>query len=126
MLTESQTLVLAGGISDHKRAVSVSSGKKEDFLEVFSDQQELDTRIMLQVSDCIKRFGISTAIVWSPDTDVFILVAHFSCKFGVDIWLKTRIKANTRFIPVHSMSQCIGREIFSCLIPFHALTVCDT
>ena len=71
VLTELQTLVLAGGFSDHERAVSVSSGKKEDLFEVFSDQQEADTRIMLQISDCIKRFGISTATVWSPDTDVF-------------------------------------------------------
>ena len=46
VLTESRTLVLAG---------SVSSGKKEDLLEVFSNQQEADTRIMLQISDCIKR-----------------------------------------------------------------------
>ena len=85
MLTESQTLVLAGGFPDHERAVSVSSGKKDDLLEVFSDQQEAHTRIMLQISDCIKRFRISTAIVWSPDTDVFILSAHFSCKFGIDM-----------------------------------------
>ena len=63
VLTESQPLVLAGGFADHERAVSVSSGKKEDLLEVFSDQQEAETRIMLQISDCIKRFGISTAIV---------------------------------------------------------------
>ena len=85
VVTESQTLVLAGGFTDHERAVSVYSGKKEDLLEVFSDHQEAATRIMLQKSDCIKRFGISTVIVWSPDTNVFILSAHFSCKFGIDI-----------------------------------------
>ena len=38
VLTESQTLVLAEGFMDHERAVSVSSGKKDDLLEVFSDQ----------------------------------------------------------------------------------------
>ena len=105
VVTESQTLVLAGGFTDHERAVSVYSGKKDDLLEVFSDQQEADTRIILQISDCIKRFGISIVFVWSPDTDVFILSAHFSCKFGIDIWFKTGIKTNTRFIPVHSTSQ---------------------
>ena len=63
VLAESRTLVLAGGFSDHERAVSVSSGKKEDLFEVFSDQQEAGTRIMLQISHCIKRFGIFTAIV---------------------------------------------------------------
>ena len=126
VLTESRTLVLAGGFSDHRRAVSVSSGKKEDLLEVFSDQQEADTKIMLQICDCTKRFGISTAIVWSPDTDVFILSAHFSCKFGINIRFKIGIKTNTRFIPVHSISQSIGHEISSCFIPFHALTDCDS
>ena len=83
VLTESQTLVLTGSFSDHERAVSVSSGKKEDLLDLFSNQQEADTRIMLQISDCIKCFGISTAIVWSPDADVFIPSAHFSCKLQV-------------------------------------------
>ena len=123
VLTESQTLVLAGGFSNHDRAVSVSSGKKEDLLEVFSDKQEGETRIMLQISDCIKHFGISTAIVWSPDTDVFILSDHFSCKLGIDIWFKTGI---TRFIPVHSISQSTGHEISWRLIPLHALTSCDS
>ena len=51
--------------------------------------------------------------------------AHFSCTFGIDIWFKTRIKINTRFIPVYPISQSIGHEISSCLIPFHALTGCD-
>ena len=124
--TESQTLVLAGGFSDHERAVSASSGKKEDLLEVFSDQQEADTRIMLQISDRIKHFGISTAVVWSSDTDVFMLSARFSCKFGTDIWFRTGIKTNTRFIPVHSISQSIEHGISSCFIPFHALTGCDS
>ena len=126
VLTESQTLVLAGGFSDHERAVSVSSGKKADLFEVFSDQQEAHTRIMLQISDCIKHFGISTVIIWSPDTDLFILSAHFSCKFGIGIWFKTGINTNTRFILVHSISQSIGHEISLCLIPFYALTVCDS
>ena len=126
VLTESQTLVLAGGFSDHERAVSVSSGKKENLFQVFYDQQEADTRIMLQISDCIKCFVISTAVVWSPDADVFIISGYFSCEFGIDIWCKTGIKTNMRFIPVHSISQTIGYEISSCLIPFHALTGCDS
>ena len=121
VLKESQTPVLAGGFLDHKRAVSVSSGKK-DLVEVFSDQQKADTRIMFQISGCIKCFGISTAIVWSPDTDVFILSAYFSCKFGIDIWFKIRIKTNTKFIPVHS----IKHEIFLCVIQFHMLTGCES
>ena len=49
-----------------------------------------------------------------------------TCKFGIDIWFKTGIKTNTRFIPVHSISQSIGHEISLCLIPFHALTGCDS
>ena len=35
VLTESQPLVLAGGFEDHERAVSVSSGKKEDCSRYF-------------------------------------------------------------------------------------------
>ena len=81
---------------------------------------------MLQISDCVKRIGISTAIVWSPDTDVFILSAHLSCKFGIDIWLKTGNKTNKGFIPVHSISQSTGHEISSCLIPFQELTGCNS
>ena len=92
VLTESQTLVSDGGFPDHERSVSVSSGKKEGLFKVFSDQQEVDTRIMLQISDCIKRFGISTAIVWSPDTDVFILSAHFPASLGLTYGLKLELK----------------------------------
>ena len=49
---------------------------------------------MLQISDCIKRFGISTALVWSPDTNVFKLyqVLTFPASLGLTYGLKLELK----------------------------------
>ena len=50
----------------------------------------------------------------------------FPASLRLTYGLKTGNKTYTRFIPVHSISQSIGHEISSCLIPFHALTGCDS
>lgn len=67
-LAEEQTLVLAGGFKDHQRAVAITQNGIYTVNDLFSTQEEADTRLLLLVRDSKTRFGTTNAIVWSPDT----------------------------------------------------------
>ena len=65
---ESQVLVLVGGFQDHERVVAISRNHVEVVEEVYSNHEEVDTRLILHIQCSIERFGTRRAIVWSPDT----------------------------------------------------------
>ena len=125
-LDSSQTLVLSGGFVDHERVIALSKGSVKELYDLYSSQEEADTRLMLHIHDACTRFGINTAIIWSPDTDVFILGIHFSGQFDINIWFKTGTKQSTCYIPLHSIGQKIGADLCTLLLPYHALTGCDS
>ena len=125
-LDPSQTLVLSGGFVDHERVIALSKDSVKELYDLYSSQEEADTRLMLHIHDACTRFGINTAIIWSPDTDVFILGIHFSGQFDINIWFKTGTKQSTRYIPLHSIGQKIGADLCTLLLPYHALTGCDS
>ena len=71
--TTGQKLILAGGFKNHERVVEVDKNQSQDIPELFTDQEEADSRIFLHVHDSIARYGIRTAIIHSPDSDVLVL-----------------------------------------------------
>ena len=72
------------------------------------------------------RYGTRIAIVWSPDIDVLVLCVAFQEKIDIDIWFKTGTKRDTRCIPVHKITELIGNNLCSLLLPFHTLLGCDS
>ena len=49
-MEEGYDLVIGGGFSDNLKAVSVKKGGCEDIVELFSDHEEADTRLLLHAS----------------------------------------------------------------------------
>ena len=67
----------------------------EELQDLFSTQDEADTRLWLHVHDAAERFGTKTAIIWSPDTDVLVIGIHFFNDIEIqNIWFKTGTKKN--------------------------------
>lgn len=125
-LAEGQTLVLAGGFKDHQRVVSVTSNGVDNVDYLFSSHEEADTRLLLHVNDSKTRFGSKNAVIWSPATDVLVLCVAFQEEIGINIWFKTGIKRDIRYIPVHVVTEKFGSSLCSLLLPFHALMGCDS
>ena len=69
-------IVLGGCFMDGKRAVLVTNEGCENVLSLISDQEEADTRLLLNA-----KHGAETQnriVIQSPDTDVAVLIAaHF-------------------------------------------------
>ncbi len=112
------------------------SGEAVDVLDLFSSQEEADTRIFLHLCHINQLFQDTSVegriIIKSPDTDVLVLAVHYFPQFGniKEMWMHTGTVTNTadlkRYIPVHDLCTTLHSTIPEILPAVHALTGCDT
>jgi hypothetical protein len=65
-------------------------------------------------------------IVRSPDTDVFILLLHYTLDLTQSILFDTGVGNKRRLIDVKKVVEHEGKEICQALPALHAFTGCDT
>jgi len=98
--------------------------------ELFSDQEEADTRLILHTKYC-SNHGINTVVVVSPDTDVLVLLVHHFNSLGLEkLYFKTgrrQLHCNTtRFVPVHNIVKMLSVEQRNIMLTVYCLTGCDS
>ena len=125
-----QTLYLAG--------TKIASDQVTDCVDLFSIQEEADTRIIfiLHALHADEQFGKSSVkgriIINCSDTDVLVLCVHYYPRMqNTDqLWLLmgsvTSIKGGRRYIPVHDLCSSLSSITCEILSAVHALTGCDT
>lgn len=104
--------------------------KKIPILSLHSNQEEADTRIILHVlhiAGTEKEIDVNTIIVRSPDTDVLLLLIHFSLDIQThSIYFDTGTGNKRRLISIKAVVEKIGVQFSKALLGFHAFTGCDT
>jgi len=96
-------------------------------LDLISDQEEADTRIVLHCLYATQRMQSSNSIVvHSPDTDVFVLLLHYSFCIPHRLMFYTGSGVNRRLLDVHKFAKQLDPDICAALPSFHAFTGCDT
>ena len=95
--------------------------------QLFSSQEEADTRLILHVK-YVNETGAERVVVRSTDTDVFLLLLHFSPEFThiKDVKFDTGVGDKRRWIDIHLLYQCLHADLVSSLLGFHAFTGCDS
>ena len=126
VLTADQSLVLSGGFKNHERVVEIRNGKVMDLPELYSTQEEADSRIFLHVHNSVTRYNTQNAIIWSPDTDVLVLGTWLAEELGIKLWFKTGTKFKTRYVPLHVIAEKLGSSEHKLLLALHTLTGCDS
>jgi len=91
--------------------------KATSVLELVSNQEEADTRIVLHCLYASQRLASSSGIiVRSPDTDVFVLLLYYSSQIPQPLFFDTGCGNQRRQLDIHK-----------CALPaFHAFTGCDS
>ncbi|KAF3842504.1 hypothetical protein F7725_024455, partial [Dissostichus mawsoni] len=81
-LTEDQTIILAGGFEDTEETKTILKDRVESLVDLMSDQEEADTRIVLHAIHLAKTY--KRVIIKCDDTDVLVLLLYYaSCSmFG--------------------------------------------
>jgi len=124
-LSPYQTVVLAGGFHERSLVYRITASVTNVELSLCSDHEEADTRLLLHTKHAATTHP--RIVIQSPDTDVVVLsVAHFQDLPCHELWIKTGTRDKQRFIPIHSIHLSLGSTLAKSLLPFHALTGCDS
>ena len=127
MLVAGQCLIIAGGFKDVlvTRKVTKEGSCRDETLSC--NHEEADTRLIFHAHKASLASQIKQIVVWSPDTDVFILcIYHKERIYSPELWFRTGVKDKSRFIPVHTICTNFGSDLCKALLGFHALTGCDS
>jgi hypothetical protein len=82
-----------------------------------SNQEEADTRIILHCLHIARDSSDDCVItVRSPDTDVFILLLHFTSGLQQKVLFDTGVGNNRCQIDLQKVSQNVGKEMCSALL----------
>ena len=118
---ENKEIVVAGGFREQ---LEVRSSKtRTDLTQLIATHEEADTRLVLHAVH--SRYN--TVVVSSRDTDVLVLlVSHFSNAQCEHLWVISGTAKSRRYIPIDAVFSKLPRGSATTLLPFHALTGCDT
>ena len=89
------------------------------------DHEEADTLILLHALDVFTRDPFSQVDIFSPDTDVFLLLIHKHDALCADTNFVTGSKDDQKYTPIGKCYELLGPELCAALIGFHVFTGCD-
>ena len=118
-----KTMVLAGGF--HREDEVWKSNPELDICLLQASHEEAVSRLVFH---CLHA-DAKTVVVSSNDTDVLLLMlSHFHKMQCQQLWIKSGTSKCRKYIPVHDIKQTLSfsNSKFETLIPFHAITGCDT
>ena len=108
--------------------IMFKQGEKHVLEHLQSEYEEADLRIPLHVLDALKT-GHKICVVVSNDTDVVVGLLYHMPTFVhhniEELWVKAGIGDTTRYVPLHTIFKCIGKDLSAVLPAVHSLTGCD-
>lgn len=127
-------LFLAGGFSEGKTTMSLSSQGSVEADNLACTHEEADTRMLLHAMDADLKFQDTDGriIIKTPDTDVVVLAVYYfpKMKYVSEFWIETERVTRTadlrRFIPANEICKSLGPSFCTILPAVHALTGCDS
>ena len=89
------------------------------------DHEEADTLLISHVIEVSHRLPFCQCIIYSPDTDVFLLLVHYYPSIPSATKFKTGKGADIRTIDIGNCYEAIGPLRASSGLGFHTFTGCD-
>ena len=80
--------ILSNIIYNHNSHIDMFQVTAHAIHELFSDQEETDTRVVLYLQHAAK-LGYKSAVVRTPDTDIFLILLHHAHSITLTIYLDT-------------------------------------
>ena len=89
------------------------------------DHEEADTLLVLHCWDIARHDPFTECTVYSPDTDVFLLLVHHFESLPQSLIFRTGRGKDLRDISIRSCYEAIGPKHARALLGLHTLTGCD-
>ena len=94
--------------------------------ELFSSQEEADTKIILHCVHASNQPPCEKIIVRSPDTDDFLLLLAFSSEIKKNLFFDTSTGNNRCQLAISNLSDKTPSKLRQALLGLHAFTGCDS
>ena len=112
-------------ISFENKCWKLTTDNIEDVPELFSDQEEADTRILLHTKHAYDE-GCSEILLASEDTDVHVLGISLSTEISATIFQKCGTKNKSRIINLSFIKDVLSVDVDLSLPGLHVFTGCDS
>lgn len=89
--------------------------------ELVSNQEETDTRVVLYLNYVV-RLGFKSALVRTPDTDIFFILLHYAHSIPITIYLDTGSGKHRQIINVSELSESKGANYCTTLLGLYVFT----
>lgn len=103
----------------------MKSGSSSEILELYSTQEETDTRVVLYCLHAA-RTGYKTVVVHSPDSDVFVILMHFAATIGITVLFETGNGNKRSLLNITALAADLSPKKCNALLGLHAFTRCDS
>ena len=129
--TSGEYSVVRGQLSREEekwQCISIHQGKEYIKSQLQFTFEEADSRIPLHVLNSL-RSGHRVCVVISNDTDVLVALLYDMPVFLdyqlPELWLRAGVGDSTRYVPLHTLFDILGRQLCEVLPAVHSLTGCD-
>jgi hypothetical protein len=90
--------------------------------EIKSGQEESDTRIILYLRYAQEVLGYTSAVVRSPDSDVFFILLHHCCHLKITVYLDNGKGKERKTIDMTALSKQLGNDWCEVLLGIYVFT----
>lgn len=89
--------------------------------ELASDQEETDTRVVLYLKYAAT-LGYKSAVVRTPDTDIFLILLHHAPSIDLTIYLDTGTGKQRQIVNVSELAESKGAEYCTMTLGLYVFT----
>ena len=89
--------------------------------ELFSNQEETDSHVVLYLNHAVK-LGFKSAVVRTPDTDIFMILLYHSHLIDITIFLDTGTGKNRKLINISELGESFGRDYCCTLLGYYVFS----
>ena len=124
-LSEHQYIIVSGS-NDVPLKLTVTADEPESYEDLRNSHEEADTIMIHHVVDCAKDNQDTTIHVRCNDTDVFVLLCHFThaLSMNADVFM---VPLSQKMKPIDIKQTVVAQnDIIPHLLALHVITGCDT
>ncbi|XP_057300399.1 uncharacterized protein LOC130631667 [Hydractinia symbiolongicarpus] len=89
------------------------------------DHEEADTALIYNAMDVAQQSPLTSCIVYSPDTDVFLLLIYYYEMLPINTIFRTGRVSTLRDIDIRNCFEALGAVHAKAILGFHTFTGCD-
>ena len=88
---------------------------------IYINQEETDTRVVLYLHHTAA-IGYKSAVVRTPDTDIFVILLYHSYKIKLTIYLDTGSEKHRQLVNVSELAESLGEEYCATLLGYYVFS----